>query len=82
MDFNDMYAEIDNIAEAMHLTDKQKLDELLRMDATMYVNLGTESTQEERAEVKSRSRLIYRTIKAIDMEMGDLFLRAMRNESN
>ena len=82
MDFNDMYAEIDNIAEAMHLTNKQKLDELLRMDAAMYVNLGTESTKEERAEVKSRSRLIYRTIKAIDMEMGDLFLRAMRNESD
>lgn len=77
-----MYAEIDNIAEAMHLTDRQKLDELLRMDAAMYVNLGTESTKEERAEVKGRSRLIYRTIKAIDMEMGDLFLRAMRNESN
>lgn len=82
MDFNDMYIEIDNIAEALHLTDKQKLDELLRMDAIMYVNLGMESTQEERSEVKSRSRLIYRTIKAIDMEMGDLFLRAMRNESN
>jgi len=82
MDFKDMYTEIDNIAEALHLTDKQKLDELLRMDAAMYVNLGTESTKEERYEVKSRSRLIYRTIKAIDMEMGDLFLRAMRNESN
>tara|TARA_R110000851_G_scaffold83346_1_gene182151 strand:- start:96 stop:344 length:249 start_codon:yes stop_codon:yes gene_type:complete len=82
MDFNDMYAEIDNIAEAMHLTDRQKLDELLRMDAAMYVNLGMESTKEERSEVKGRSRLIYRTIKAIDMEMGDLFLRAMRNESN
>lgn len=82
MDFKDMYTEIDNIAEALHLTDKQKLDELLRMDATMYVNLGTESTQEERSEVKSRSRLIYRTIKAIDMDMGDLFLRAMRNESD
>lgn len=82
MDFNDMYAEIDNIAEALHLTDRQKLDELLRMDASMYVNLGMESTKEERSEVKGRSRLIYRTIKAIDMEMGDLFLRAMRNESN
>jgi hypothetical protein len=82
MDFNDMYTEIDNIAEAIHLTNKQKLDELLRMDAVMYSNLGTESTEEEKSEVKSRSRLIYRTIKAIDMEMGDLFLRAMRNESN
>ncbi len=82
MDFNDMYTEIDNVAEALHLTDKQKLDELLRMDSVMYVNLGTESTQEERDEVKSRSRLIYRTIKTIDNEMGDLFLTAMRNESN
>lgn len=82
MDFDDMYEEIDQIAENAELDDRQKIDELLRIDAMMYANMGTDSEASERAETKRRSRLIYRTIKAIDMETGELFLRAMRNESN
>ena len=82
MDFNDMYEEIDLIAESQGLDDRQKIDELLRIDAMLYANMGIDSTPEERADTKKRSRLIYRTIKAIDMETGELFLRAMRNESD
>jgi len=52
------------------------------MDAMMYANMGTDSEPSEREQTKKRSRLIYRTIKTIDMETGELFLRAMRNESN
>jgi len=44
--------------------------------------MGTDSEPSEREQTKKRSRLIYRTIKTIDMETGELFLRAMRNESN
>lgn len=82
MDFDDMYEEIDQIAENTELDDRQKIDELLRIDAMMYANMGTDSEPPEREQIKKRSRLIYRTIKTIDMETGDLFLRAMRNESN
>lgn len=82
MDFDDMYEKIDQIAENAELDDRQKIDELLRIDAMLYANMGTDSTSEERADTKKRSRLIYRTIKAIDMETGELFLRAMRNESD
>ncbi len=82
MDFDDMYEEIDQIAENTELDNRQKIDRLLHMDAMMYANMGTDSEPSERAETKKRSRLIYRTIKTIDMETGELFLRAMRNESN
>ena len=82
MDFDDMYEEIDQIAENTELDDRQKIDRLLHMDAMMYANMGTYSEPSERVETKRRSRLIYRTIKTIDMETGELFLRAMRNESN
>jgi hypothetical protein len=82
MDFNDMYEEIDLIAESQELDDRQKIDELLRIDAMLYANMGIDSTPEERADTKKRSRLIYRMIKTIDMETGELFLRAMRNESD
>lgn len=82
MDFDDMYEEIDQIAENSELDDRQKIDRLLHMDAMMYANMGIDSEPSDRAETKRRSRLIYRTIKTIDMETGELFLRAMRNESN
>lgn len=82
MDFEDMYEEIDQIAESAELNDRQKIDKLLHIDAMMYANMGTDSEPSERNETKRRSRLIYRTIKTIDMETGELFLRAMRDESN
>jgi len=82
MDFDDMYEEIDQIAENTELDDRQKIDRLLHIDAMMYANMGIDSEPSEREQTKRRSRLIYRTIKTIDMETGDLFLRAMRNESN
>jgi len=82
MDFDDMYEEIDQIAENTELDDRQKIDRLLHIDAMMYANMGIDSEPSEREQTKRRSRLIYRTIKTIDMETGDLFLRVMRNESN
>ena len=77
-----MYEEIDQIAENTELDDRQKIDRLLHIDAMMYANMGIDSEPSEREQTKRRSRLIYRTTKTIDMETGDLFLRAMRNESN
>lgn len=77
-----MYTEIDQIAESMALDDRGKIDRLLHMDALLYANMGTDSTAEERSDVKRKSRMIYRVIKSIDVEMGDTFLRAMRDESD
>jgi len=60
-------------------TDKQKVDELLRLDAQMHCNLGTNSTAFERTEVKKISKNIYQIIKKIDKPTGDMFLH---NEDN
>jgi len=56
---------------------KKKIDELLRIDCTMYTTLGCDSTEKEKAQVKSRSRKIYNHIKKLDHRMGEEFLIAM-----
>lgn len=47
-----MKEEILKIAEAYQKTVKERIDELLRMDANQYTNLGSDSTKAEKAEVK------------------------------
>ena len=67
--------DIDKILEFKTWDTKQKIDELLRIDAALYCNLGTDSTKQERAKVKSNSRLIYLAIKKLDRSSGEMFLR-------
>jgi hypothetical protein len=56
---------------------KCKLNELLRMDCNMYVNLGINSSQKDKEEVTKASRKIYLAIKSLNRNMGTLFLQAM-----
>tara|TARA_R100000951_G_scaffold72162_1_gene60866 strand:- start:2 stop:238 length:237 start_codon:yes stop_codon:yes gene_type:complete len=49
---------------------KQRTDELLKLDCEMYTNLGTDSTKEERQEVKKNSKHIYNCIRGINEEVG------------
>ena len=51
-------------------SDKRKIDTLLEMDATMYTNLGTDSTKTDRENTRRDSRFIYRAIKSIDEHLG------------
>jgi hypothetical protein len=71
--------DINNIFEFKTWTDKKKIDELLRLDAQMYCNLGIDSTAFERTEVKKTSKNIYQIIRKIDKTTGDMFLH---NEDN
>jgi len=66
--------DIEKIAGFKSWTNEQKIDELLRIDCSMYARLGTDSTQSERSDVKSNSKKIYKLIKSIDEEVGNLFL--------
>jgi hypothetical protein len=68
------YENIDKFMEYKTWSDKQKIDRLLHIDSNLYANLGTDSTKEEKEEVKRKSIDIYRTIKTLDKKMGDLFL--------
>jgi hypothetical protein len=44
---------------------QRKVDALLEIDCNLYTNLGTDSTTTERKDVKSISKLIYKSISNI-----------------
>jgi len=71
------YEDINKILEFKTWSNKRKIDELFRIDCTMYTNLGTDSTKSEREEVKRKSKSIYRTIVKIDADMGKHLLFSM-----
>jgi hypothetical protein len=69
--------DLDKIMSFTSWNNKKKIDELLRIDCTMYTNLGIDSTEKEKSTVKSCSRKIYNHIKKLDHRMGTEFLLAM-----
>lgn len=68
---------IDKILNYKTYSDRKKIDALLELDATMYCNLGIDSTKTERLETKKQSRAIYRAIKTLDKSLGDSLLHFM-----
>jgi len=74
---NYKYTDIEKFIQFTSWTDKQKIDELLRIDCSLYAHLGIDSTKAEKEDVKKKSINIYRTIKTIDSKLGDEFLYTM-----
>lgn len=74
---NDIEKHIDKVLSYKTWSDRKKKDELYRADCKMYTNLGIDSTKAERAEVKRKSRLIYRAIQKIDEHEGKQLLQAI-----
>ena len=70
-----MREEILRIAEDYQKTVVERINQLLEIDATMYTNLGSDSTKAEKQEVKKNSRIIYRAIRELDIETGKLLLQ-------
>ena len=70
-------ADIEKIAEFKSWNDRQKINELLRIDCNMYTNIGVDSTKTQKETAKKNSRKIHRLIKGIDYKMGNDFLVAM-----
>lgn len=70
-----MKEEIYKIAEDYQKTVIERINQLLEMDATMYTNLGSDSTKTDKLEVKKNSRIIYKAIKDLDLETGKLLLQ-------
>jgi len=67
--------EILRIAEDFNKSIRERVDMLLEADATMYTNLGSDSTNSDKQEVKKNSRAIYRAIKDLDEATGKLLLQ-------
>ena len=66
--------QIDQVVKSK-LSDRDKVDELFRLDCKMYTNLGTDSTKTEIQETKKNSRIIYRAVREIDFWLGSACLR-------
>ena len=71
------FEDIDKIVEFSSWTDKQKLDELLRIDCALYAHLGSDSTKAEKDAVKRMSRAIYRRIRKVNENQGRLYMETM-----
>ena len=64
----------DQVVNHKNMNNKDKIDNLLELDATLYMHLGSGSTKSEIAQTKKQSRHIYRAIKSIDDALGTSFL--------
>lgn len=65
---------VNKILNYKTISDKDKINRLLELDAIMYTNLGSDSTKADRYETKKKSRIIYRAIKGLDRDLGDMLL--------
>ena len=71
-----MYSQekIDKIYNYKTLSNKEKIDRLLEIDANQYTNCGKDSTKNEKLIVKKNSKYISKTIKKIDEKIGKSLL--------
>ena len=67
----------EKIATDFQLSIKERTDALLKLDCDMYTNLGTDSSNKEKQEVKKNSKHIYKQIKGIDEVSGDILLKSL-----
>jgi hypothetical protein len=75
MEYN--YDDIEKIIGFTSWSDSKKISELFRIDSFMYTNLGSDSTEKERASVERKSKRIYKEISRIDPIIGSELLRSI-----
>mgnify|MGYP001128250741 FL=1 len=75
MEYN--YNDIEKIIGFTSWSDSKKISELFRIDSFMYTNLGSDSTEKERASVERKSKRIYKEISKIDPMIGSELLRSI-----
>jgi len=66
---------IDQIYNYKTISNNEKIDRLLEIDANQYTNCGIDSTKLEKQQVKKNSTYIYKTIKKIDEKIGVSLLK-------
>ena len=65
---------IDKIFNYTSISNIEKINRMLKIDATQYTNLGIDSTKSEKEIVKKNSKYIYKVISKINPEIGRQFL--------
>lgn len=64
------FSDIDKIISFKTWNKRKKLDELFRIDAELYCNLGSTCSHKEKTEAKRKSKAIYKAITTIDENVG------------
>tara|TARA_R110000744_G_scaffold1019_2_gene3724 strand:- start:318 stop:560 length:243 start_codon:yes stop_codon:yes gene_type:complete len=77
MDCKHTFEDVEKIEGYASWSEKKKIDTLLHIDCVMYSNLGSDSTKGEVADVKKKSRVIYKSIKNIRPALGESLIQAM-----
>ena len=77
----ELKAIVERIVNYKTISDKEKMDRLLEMTADIWCNQGIDSTKTEIRDARKRARVIYRGIKELDKETGDLFLRVQDKDA-
>ena len=72
---NELNLEIDRIVELKTYTTKKKVDKLLEIAANLRCQLGVDSSQKDRDQVGRLCTAIYRGVKRINSEEGNILLR-------
>ena len=72
----DVREQVDKIMSYKTVSDNEKIDRLLFINANQYCNLGTDSNKTDRQKAEINSRYIYRAIKNIDVYLGAFLLKA------
>lgn len=65
------------IAKDFALSIDQRTNELLKLNNELYTNLGKDSTESEKKEVKATSKFIFKQLKGFNEKDADLFLRSL-----
>ena len=70
----DLNTELDYVFETF---DEQQeiIDRMLALDATINMGIDIKSTHADKERVKKNSRIIYRRLKKIDKQLGDLLIQ-------
>lgn len=70
----DLNTELDYVFDSF---DEQQeiVDRMLALDATINMRIDVKSSQAEKERVKKDSRIIYRRLKKIDKQLGDLLIQ-------
>lgn len=56
------------------MSEKETIDGKLRQCASLFANLGTDSTKEEREEAYAKEKILLEEIKEINLEKGSRLL--------
>ena len=65
---------IDKIFNYTSISNIEKINRMLEIDAIQYTNLGSDSTKSEKEIVKKNSKYIYKIISKINPVIGRQFL--------